>query len=299
MIRNISIGIDIGSAKTKVVVGEFLKGEKNPKIIGVGESETKGVRHGYVINNSDAVRSIKNAVLNAEKNSNIKIKRAFISISGTTLRSEISSGSAIISKANSEVTNLDVKKALEDSENNLNLNNKKVIHTFPISFKLDGKDVLGSIEGMRGNKLEVRAVFITYSSQHLDELLSVVTEAGVEVIDVIASPIAGSHIALSEKQKIVGSGLVNIGAETTTLSVFENGNLTVQIPTTGSSTATIILWGKDIFTSSSTLGTTNATKANQLFLAIRTIIKWALWGLFGVWAIKNGKAFVRDLTGKS
>ena len=78
-----------------------------------------------------------------------------------------------------------------------------------------------------------------------------------------------------------------------------NGNLTVQIPTTGSSTATIILWGKDIFTSSSTLGTTNATKANQLFLAIRTIIKWALWGLFGVWAIKNGKAFVRDLTGKS
>ncbi len=78
-----------------------------------------------------------------------------------------------------------------------------------------------------------------------------------------------------------------------------NGNLTVQIPTTGSSTATVILWGKDIFTSSSTLGTTNATKANQLFLAIRTIIKWALWGLFGVWAIKNGKAFVRDLTGKN
>ena len=56
------MGIDLGSAKTKVVVGEFLKGEKNPKIIGVGESETRGVRHGYVINATDALNSLKNAV---------------------------------------------------------------------------------------------------------------------------------------------------------------------------------------------------------------------------------------------
>jgi len=156
MIRNISIGIDLGSTKTKVVVGEFLKGEKNPKIIGVGESETKGTRHGYVVNQSDAVNSVKNAVAIAEKNSGIKIKRAFISINGTTLCSETSSGEAIISKANSEVTNLDIKKALEDCENNLNLNNKKVIQSFPLSFKLDGKEVLGQIEGMHGNKLEIK-----------------------------------------------------------------------------------------------------------------------------------------------
>ncbi len=76
-----------------------------------------------------------------------------------------------------------------------------------------------------------------------------------------------------------------------------NGNLSVQIPTTGTSTATIVLWGKDIFTSSSTLGTVNAEKTNQLFLAIKTIIKWALWGLFGLWAIKNGKAFIDKMTG--
>jgi hypothetical protein len=75
------------------------------------------------------------------------------------------------------------------------------------------------------------------------------------------------------------------------------GNLTVQIPTIGTSTATIVLWGKDIFTSSSTLGTVNAEKTNQLFLAIKTIIKWALWGLFGLWAIKNGKAFIDKMTG--
>lgn len=76
-----------------------------------------------------------------------------------------------------------------------------------------------------------------------------------------------------------------------------NGNLTAQIPTTGTSTATIVLWGKDIFTSSSTLGTVNAEKTNQLFFAIKTIIKWALWGLFGFWVIKNGKAFIDKMTG--
>ena len=67
MIRNISIGIDVGSAKTKVIVGEFLKGEKNPKIIGVGESETKGLRHGYVINATDVKNSIKNGRLIIEE----------------------------------------------------------------------------------------------------------------------------------------------------------------------------------------------------------------------------------------
>ena len=225
MIRNISIGIDLGSTKTKVIVGEFFKGEKNPKVIGVGESETRGVRHGYIINATDAINSVKNAVSIAEKNSGIKIKRAFVSVNGTTLRSEIGLGSAIISKANSEVTNLDIKKAIEDSENNLNLNNKKVIHTFPISFKLDGKDVLGRIEGMFGNKLEVRTLFITYSSQHLEDLLNVISEAGIETIDVVASPIAASNIALTERQKIVGCGLVNIGSETMSISVFENGSL--------------------------------------------------------------------------
>jgi cell division protein FtsA len=225
MIRNISIGIDIGSTKTKVIVGEFFKGEKNPKIIGIGESETKGVRHGYVVNQIDAVNSVKNAVSIAEKNSGIKIKRAFISINGTTLHSEIGLGSTIISKANSEVTNLDIKKAVEDSENNINLNNKKIIHTFPISFKLDGRDVLGRIEGMFGNKLEVRTLFITYSSQHLEDLLNVISEAEIETIDVIASPVAASNIALTERQKIVGCGMVNIGSETVSITVFENGSL--------------------------------------------------------------------------
>jgi cell division protein FtsA len=206
-------------------VGEFFKGEKNPKIIGVGESATLGVRHGYVVNGAQATASIKNAVALAEKSSNIKIKRAFVSLSGTTLRGEMSTGGTIVSKADGEVTNLDVNKALQDCEDNLNLGNKKIIHIYPISYKLDGREVLGRLEGMRGTKLEVKALFVTYSIQHLEDLLGAIAEAGVETIDVIAAPMAINNIALTERQKIVGVALVDIGAETTSLSVFENGSL--------------------------------------------------------------------------
>jgi cell division protein FtsA len=160
----------------------------------------------------------------AENTSGIKIKRAFVSIGSVTLRGETSSGSAIISKADGEVTTLDVNKAIEDSEDNLNLGNKKIIQVFPISFKLDGKEILGRPEGMRGTKLEVKTLFATCASQHLEDLLSTVAEAGVEPIDVIASPLAGSMVALGEKQKIVGSLIVDIGSETVCIAVFENGS---------------------------------------------------------------------------
>ena len=225
MIRNISVGIDVGSSATRVVVGEFLKGEKNPKIVGIGEAPTLGLRHGYVVNSNLATMSVKNAVSMAEKTVGVKIKRAFISLSGATLRGEMSSGGTIVSKADGEVTNLDVNKALQDCEDNLNLGNKKIIHMYPVSFRLDGKEVLGRLEGMRGTKLEAKALFVTYSVVHLEDLLGAIAEAGIEAVDVIASPIAINNIVLSERQKIVGGALVDIGAETTSLSVFENGML--------------------------------------------------------------------------
>ena len=225
MSRNISVGIDVGSATTRVVVGEYIKGEKNPRIIGIGEAETKGLRHGYVTHFADASESVRVAVENAEKTSGIKIKRAFVAASGISLRGNASLGEAIISKADGEVTHLDVAKALEKSESNLNLNNKKIIHVSPISYKLDGHEVQGRLEGMLGNKLEVKAILCTYSAQHLEDLLAVVAEAGVETIDVFPGILADSSIALTDRQKIVGCALVNIGAESLSLAVFENGLL--------------------------------------------------------------------------
>ncbi len=223
MIRNIAVGIDIGSSTTKIVVGEFIKGEKNPKIIGVGESETKGMRHGYVISRDETLASLKSAIDIAEKNSKLKIKRALISISGVTLRGDITSSNVVISKADGEVTVLDINKAIDECENNVGLGNKKILQVFPVAFKLDSKEVLGNPEGMHGNKLEVKSLVITCLNKHFEDLLEVITDAGITPVDIIVAPIAASSIALSKKQKIVGSLLVNIGAETTSMVVYENG----------------------------------------------------------------------------
>ena len=215
----------MGSQTTRVVVGEFQKGETTPKIIGVGETSTLGMRHGYVTSFDEVVASIRNAVTLAEKSAGIKIRRAFLSVSDPSLRAHVVSGTAIISKADGEVTNLDISKALTDCEDNLNLANKKVIQVSTLSYRLDGEEVQGRVEGMRGNKLEIKALFATYSSLHLEDLTAALAEAGVETIDIIPAPVAGGHIALSEKQKIVGSMVVNIGAETVSIAVYENDTL--------------------------------------------------------------------------
>ncbi len=220
-------------------MGEFEKGEKNPKIIGVGECETRGLRHGYIVDSALAVTSLKKALDMAEKSAGITIRRAFVAISGTTLRSNISSGMVVVSKADGEVTSLDVAKVLEDCEENLNTSNSKIIQVSPLSYRLDGKEVLGRVEGMHGTKLEAKALFVTYSIQHLEDLLEVIEEAGVKTLDVIPSPVALANVVLTERQKIVGVALVSIGDQTTSVAVFENGLLiSMQTFSIGSSDIT-------------------------------------------------------------
>lgn len=223
--RSISVGIDIGSKTTKVVVAEFVKGEKNPKILAVGESHNKGMRDGYVISSHEAILSLKNALAQAEKICEIKIRRGVLALSGATLRGDVVMGSAIISKADGEITNLDINKALSEAENSANLTNRKVVQVSPVAFKLDGKEILGRPHGMHGNKLEVKALVISCSEQHLDDILEVAIKSGVEIVDVIPSAISASEYALSAKQKQVGVMLVNIGGETTSLVVYENGTI--------------------------------------------------------------------------
>lgn len=227
---NITTGIDVGTYQIKVVVtkyGKDVNGQGDnqmPKIIGTGFSQSKGLRHGYIINPADTIRAIKEAVAQAEKSAEIKIKKAFLSIGGVGLEEIHSRGSAIVSRADSEITDLDVKKAFKDSEKKIEqkILNRKIIHEIPLLYKIDGNTVLGKPQTMKGNKLEVEILFITCLEQHLNDLIAAVEDAGVAVEDVMASPIAGSFVTLNRVQKIAGVVLANIGAETVSIVVFEN-----------------------------------------------------------------------------
>jgi cell division protein FtsA len=223
--RKITVGIDIGTHTTRVVVSEHTKESILPIILGTGLAESKGMRHGYIVNSNEILKSIKRALYEAEKSSGIKIKQVVASIGGISLKSDISIGSAIISKADSEVTALDVDKAVKESEQALSLANRRIIYSNILSCKLDGKEVLGRPEGMKGIKLETRVLYVTALEQHLDDLEAVLLEAGVEVLDILPSPVAAGAIALTERQRTVGVALVNIGAETVSLAVYENNAL--------------------------------------------------------------------------
>jgi cell division protein FtsA len=225
--RNITVGIDVGTHAVKVVVAELVEGREkpHPKVIGTGLAESKGLRHGYIMSPADAVRSVKAAVRQAEKASGVPIKRAFVSMGGLGLSGTVTQSSVIVSRGDSEITDLDVKKATEACENELPASfslNRKVIHSIPISYKIDGRVVLGRPQGMKGMKLEARTLFITCLEQHLNDLIQVLGEAGIEVEDVMAGPLAGSLVALTKTQKIAGCVLGNIGAETVSIVVFEN-----------------------------------------------------------------------------
>jgi cell division protein FtsA len=229
MARQIAVGIDIGTHTIKVIVAEQTdKNEREfPKIIGVGSSESKGLRHGYIININDVTECVKEAVAKAEKISKIKIKKAFISIGGIGLEAVTDSGSAVISRADGEITELDIEKAENSARQAIPspaIINRKILHSIPLNYKIDGKPVYsGNPLGMKGLKLDVKMLFITGLEQQINDIIGAIEEAGVEVQDEMASPMAASLVSLSKTQKMAGCVLANIGAETVSVVVFENG----------------------------------------------------------------------------
>jgi cell division protein FtsA len=227
MAQNIAVGIDVGTYQVKVVISELPKGSARmtPSILGKGVSESRGLRHGYIMNQADAAKSIRSAIAQAEKIAGIKIRKAYLSIGGIGLGSVIAQGTAVASRADSEITELDTKKALEAAEAAIPesaIINRKVLHAIPLEYKLDGKKIHGRAIGMKGVKLEVRALFVMCTVQHLQDLIQSVEEAGIEVEDVMAAPLAASLVTLTKAQKIAGCVLANIGAETVSIAVFEN-----------------------------------------------------------------------------
>lgn len=243
MRNKISVGIDIGTYQVKVVVVESNDSSQPfPKIIGLGYAESKGLRHGYIINQTDAIRSIRKAIRQAEKTSGVKIDKAFISIGGIGLSSQTTTGSIVISRADSEITELDLEKVAEECKkqipNSVSINNQ-IIHTIPLEYKIDNKVVFGDPVGMHGNRLEASIMYVICLSHHINELVKAVEKAGVEIIDAIAAPLAAGIINLSKTERVAGCALVNIGSETVSLVVYEEDKpVSLEVFKVGSSNIT-------------------------------------------------------------
>ena len=227
MARNIITGIDIGTYYVKVVIANTKERTERgfPKIVGVGVSESRGLRHGYVTNVRDVAESIRKAVSQAEEKSDLKIKKAFIGIGGIGLNATTVNSFVMTSRADAEITELDLEKLHEQCEKDMPPSaraNRRIIYDIPLQYKIDNFPSLGAPLGLTANKIELKTLFITCLDHHVTDLIAAVNEAGVEVEDIMAAPVAASFVTLSKTQKIAGCVLANIGAETVSIAVFEN-----------------------------------------------------------------------------
>lgn len=224
MARKTAVGIDVGTYQIKVIVATQDQSEQRARIIGNGQAYSRGIRHGYITNKQELTKALTAAIEQAERSSGTSIKRAYVSVGGIGLEEFRSRAEVTITRADGEITDTDVKNVLEESEHKISsrLLNRKVIHAIPLAYRVDGERLLGRPVGVKGTKLEVDSLFITALDQHLSELFGAVEEVGVSVVDVMASPLAGSFVTLSKAQKIAGVALANIGAETISIAVFEN-----------------------------------------------------------------------------
>lgn len=229
MARQIVVGIDIGTFEVKVIVAEGAEqnGHFVPHIIGIGSAESKGVERGYITSIEEATSSVRLAVSKAEKMSGQRVKRAYVSFAGIGLGSLTTTSSVAISRADMEITERDLTLVLEAAETAIpkaSIINKRIINTIPIEYKIDSKVSWGEPLGLKAQKLEVKVLFITCLEHHLGDLIKTVEEAGIEVIDIVAAPVAASFVTISKKQRRVGCLLADIGAETLSIIVFENNN---------------------------------------------------------------------------
>jgi cell division protein FtsA len=225
MAKNISIGIDIGTQYTRAVC--LQDGGESIRISGVGISESKGVRHGYITNIAEASKSIRNALKGIEKHHpGMKLPSVCISMGGIGLSGNIFQSSVPLSKNEMEVTDADVAKVSEHSRSDMPQAfalNRRVIHSFPLQYKVDGRIIPGKPHGLKGSKLESRTLYITALAHHVNDAIEAVEAAGYGVEDITSSPIARGNLLLSKAEKIAGVVLIDIGFETMTVIVYENG----------------------------------------------------------------------------
>lgn len=225
-----------------MVVEEVQNGKAYElRIIGTGLAPSAGLRHGYVVDAEDVAASVKQARRQAENGARVPIQNAFLAIGGISLDEVRTTGTSVVSRADNEVTDLDLEKALESARSvaEPHFVNRRVLHEIPIEFRVDGQKVLGDPVGMRGTRLEGDYLFVTCLESHADALVNAVEAADVEVLDCMASPLAGSYVTLSKDQKMKGCVLANIGAETLSIVVYdENVPVSVKVFPSGGSSIT-------------------------------------------------------------
>lgn len=218
------VGLDIGTKKVAVIIGEITE-DRKLEVIGIGTAESKGLRKGVVVNLDATTEAIKKAQEEAELMAGVEVDSAFVGISGAHIKSFNSRGVIAVSGKNREITREDIRRVLDQSKAVSIPPDREIIHVLPQEFVVDEQDGIKAPLGMSGIKLEVNVHIVTSAITSVQNLKTCVERAEIEIEDIVLKQIATAASVLTHDEKELGVGLIDIGAGTTEVAIFERGSL--------------------------------------------------------------------------
>lgn len=222
---SIITSIDLGSSVVRCVIADVAQEDGQVRVLGVGIVSAEGMRRGSVIDINDAADSIAAAVDKAEQMSGERVKSAIVSIGGTGIAVKETQGVIAIGRADGEVNEDDVVRVIDAAQAISIPTNNDIIHVIPRSFRLDDQRDIKDPVGLRGVRLEVDAVIVEAPNNHVKNLTNAMERADIAIDDFIIEPLAAAESTLTKKQKELGVVVVNLGASTTSIAVYEEGEL--------------------------------------------------------------------------
>ncbi|MDP2631870.1 MAG: cell division protein FtsA [Candidatus Uhrbacteria bacterium] len=238
MADEIITGVDIGSSRIRVVVGQSVPmedGRAGLHITGAVEVPSSGIHKGSVTSMEDAVSSISKALESAERMTGLALNKAWVSIAGHNILVQDSRGVVGVARQDGEIKSDDVERAIEAARTVATPSNYEILHVIPKSFTVDGQRGIKDPVGMNGIRLEVDAVIIQTLSSQIKNLTKSVYRTGLDIEDLVFAPLATAEAVLTQRQKELGVCVLDIGATTTTMAVFEEGDMlhTAVLPVGG------------------------------------------------------------------
>jgi cell division protein FtsA len=220
------VGLDIGTSMVRCVVGSFdPNGSNMPQIIGHGQFTNQGMRRGAVVHADEVADAVVHAVTEAERISGMPIKQATVNVNGSHVMGINSQGVIAISTANREITPED-RARVEEAATIVSLPpNREIIQFFAKNYSLDGQKNIKDPVGMHGVRLEVDAHMVTAATPNLRNLDMALEKSEVVPSHHTISGLAAAEAVMTRQQKEAGTLLLDIGAGTTNLIVFEDGEV--------------------------------------------------------------------------
>jgi cell division protein FtsA len=217
--------LDLGSEKIKIGVANYDRESKNLKILVLDQENSCGIRRGVVEDIEKLTKKILSLLERTEKTINKKINGVVINVGGNHLFVACSRGVIAVSRADQEISQEDIDRALTAAQALSLPSNKEVLEIFPIEFIIDNQGKIKNPLGMKGTRLEVEVLAICGFAPYLRNLTEAVTKAELDILEIIPSSLASAKAVLDSRQKELGVAVIDIGAWTSDLAVFEEGQL--------------------------------------------------------------------------